>query len=404
MSIKQAKPDFLQVIRERNLLGDGAMGTQLYSKGVYINRCFEQVNLENPDLIKGVHLDYLEAGAEIIETNTFGANVSRLQSFALDQQVKAINEAAVKIAKDAVEEFSKKSDRTIWIGGSIGPLSENTLPFGRFTKEDTMAAYESQITALHHAGVDLFILETFTHLPQLEAAVEVVRKISNRPIIALVTLRDEGQTSLGESSDQIRDSFNRMDADLVGFNCSSGPNIVLDLVAKLKNHVNKPWAVFPNAGNPKNVYGRTMYMATPDYFANFAKKFLALGVKIVGGCCGTEAQHIRRVHDAILAGPRVSVSISKIDQILQTISLEKPLPSDRSRFSQKLADKKFAVSVEIDPPRGTDFSKALVAAKKCADAGVDCINIADGPRASARMNPLSLAVLIQEKILSLIHI
>lgn len=396
--MQTTKPDLLQVLRERNLLGDGAMGTQLYSKGVFINRCFEQVNLENPDLIKSVHLDYLEAGAEIIETNTFGANVSRLQSFALDQQVKSINEAAVKIAKEAVAEFSKKNNRQIWIAGSVGPLSENTLPFGRFTKEDTMAAYESQITALHHAGVDLFILETFTHLPQLEAAVEVVRKISSKPIIALVTLRDEGQTSLGESTDQIRDSFNRMDADLVGFNCSSGPSIVLDLVSKLKNHVNKSWAVYPNAGIPKNVYGRTMYMATPEYFANFAKKFLALGVKVVGGCCGTEAQHIRRVHDAILAGPRATPSISKIDLLLEKIDFEKPLGDDRSRFSQKLADGKFAVSVEIDPPRGTDFSKALAAAKQCADAGVDCINIADGPRASARMNPLSLAVLIQEKI------
>ena len=396
--MKTTKPDLLQVLRERNLLGDGAMGTQLYSKGVYINRCFEQVNLENPELIKSVHLDYLEAGAEIIETNTFGANTSRLQAFALDSQVKNINEAAVKIAKDAVDEYSKKSDRPIWIAGSVGPLSENTLPFGRLTQEDTIAAYESQIAALYSAGVDLFILETFTHLPQLEAAVRAVRKICTKPIIALVTLRDEGQTSLGETSDQIRDAFNRMDADLVGFNCSSGPGIVLDLVTQLKNHVNKNWAVFPNAGMPKNVYGRTMYMATPDYFANFAKKFLALGVKIVGGCCGTEALHIRRVHDAILAGPRLSVSISKIDQILEKINIEAPRASNRSRFSQKLADKRFAVSVEIDPPRGTDFSKALLEAKKCADAGVDCINIADGPRASARMNPLSLAVLIQEKI------
>jgi len=396
--MKTTKPDLLQVLHERNLLGDGAMGTQLYSKGVFINRCFEQVNIENPDLIRSVHLDYLEAGAEIIETNTFGANISRLQSFALDHQVKSINEAAVKIAQEAIAEFSKKNDRPIWIAGSIGPLSENTLPFGRLTKEDTMAAYESQVTALHHAGVDLFILETFTHLPQLEAAVEVVRKISAKPIIALVTLRDEGQTSLGESTDQIRESFNRMDADLVGFNCSSGPSIVLDLVTQLKNHVNKSWAVYPNAGIPKNVYGRTMYMATPEYFANFAKKFLAMGVKVVGGCCGTAAQHIRRVHDAILAGPRTTPSISKIDLLLEKIDMEKPLGDSRSRFCQKLADGKFAVSVEIDPPRGTDFSKALAAAKQCADAGVDCINIADGPRASARMNPLSLAVLIQEKI------
>ncbi len=393
-----ANESFLQNLENRVLLGDGAMGTQLYSKGVYINRCFEQVNIENPALIKSVHVDYLKAGADILETNTFGANASRLKAFALEDQVQKINEAAVKIAKAAVEEFSKENSRKIFIAGSIGPLAENTLPFGRLTREESIEAFKLQIEALDQAGVDLFILETFTHLPQLEAAVDACRKFSRKPVVALVTLRDEGQTSLGESVQQMVESFNRMPADLVGFNCSSGPSIILDVLGKIKNQVNRRWAVFPNAGLPKNVYGRTMYMATPEYFANFAKKFLALGVKLVGGCCGTEPQHIRRAHDAILAGPRAEPSISQIDRVLEQVVRDQKRDPNRSRLSERLANKEFAVSVEIDPPRGTDFSKALNEAKKCYDAGVDCINIADGPRASARMNPLSLAVIFQQQI------
>jgi methionine synthase I (cobalamin-dependent)/5,10-methylenetetrahydrofolate reductase len=379
------------------------MGTQLYSKGVFINKCFEQVNLENPALIKSVHLDYLKAGAEMIETNTFGANESRLAAFALQDQVAAINQAAVRAAKEAVNEFhqdqtQKDKSCKAWIAASIGPLAENTLPFGRLTMEESVQVYRSQIEALEKAGVDLFICETFTHLPQLEAAVSACRRFGSKPVIALVTLRDEGQTSLGESPEKIRECFQKIEADAVGFNCSSGPGIILEVLSKLKNQVDKTWAVFPNSGLPKNVYGRTLYMATPEYFANFVKKFAALGVKLIGGCCGTDARHIKRAHDAILAAPKSTLSISQIDRVLEFATKQEVRSPDRSQLSAKLTHQEFAVSVEIDPPRGSDFSKALEAAQKCFDAGVDCINIADGPRASARMDPASMAVIFQERI------
>lgn len=383
---------FLETIHNRPLLGDGAMGTQLYAKGVFINKCFEQINLENPALIEAVHKEYLDAGAEIIETNTFGANISRLKAFGLDQKVEEINRSAVEAAHRAVQEFRKTNQRPVWIAASIGPLAENTLPFGRLTKEETQELYRSQVTTLESTGVDLYILETFTHLPQLEAVAELVRSVSQKPIVALLTLRDEGQSSLGETKEKMIESFNRMPADVVGFNCSSGPSIVLELVTQLKSHTQKPWAVFPNAGSPKNVYGRTLYLATPEYFANFAKKFLALGVKIIGGCCGTDASHIRRTQQAILAAPQVKDSTSSIQASLQKIKELRPLSPQRSRLSQQLASKEFVVSVELDPPRGLDTSKVMTAARICAEAGVAFINIADGPRASARMNPTSLGL------------
>lgn len=382
-------------------MGDGAMGTQLYAKGVYINRCFEALNLENSDLVAQVHREYLEAGAELIETNTFGANRSRLASFDLQNRVREINQKAVEIAKTALQQSAKPA----WIAGSLGPLLENTFPFGRLSESETQEIYAEQIQALVDANVDLLILETFTHLPQLKAAVRVARQLSSKPVVAMLTVNDHKQSALGEDLPLISTVFESLDADVVGFNCSSGPAAILGILEDPRFKVHKTLAAFPNAGHPRNVYGRTMYLATPEYFGNFAKKLIQKGVNLIGGCCGTSPQHIRRTRES-LAGLRAaarSESFGLSTEKLRLSHIKKAEP--KSRLAKSLAAGKFVVSVEIDPPRGTDLRKVMAAAERCAKAGIDAINIADGPRASARMDPRSLGVLFQQKfgIETIIH-
>ncbi len=389
---------FLDSLKDRVILADGAMGTMLYSRGVYINKCYDYLNIENPNLVQSIHSEYLQAGCELIETNTFGANRIRLKTHGLEDQVAEINKAGTEIARKAIDSFTSKSLKTAWIAGSMGPLGINSEPFGPTTTAEAVSIFEEQAKALEPA-VDVFILETFMHISQLDAAVVAVRNVSTKPIITLMTVTDEGSSILGESAQAMITAMNEMKSDIIGFNCSSGPSIVLDVLEEVRALAQKPLAVFPNAGVPKQVGGRYIYLATPEYFGSFSKKFISVGASLIGGCCGTTPNHMRRTRDAILASSHSSKSVSKV------VELEKPAPqidlvpvAEKSRLSKKLSHNKFAVSVEIDPPKGTAFSKALEASKQCFDAGVDCINIADGPRASARMNPASMAVILEREI------
>ncbi len=389
---------FLEAVKERVVLGDGAMGTMLYSKGIYINRCYDQLNLENPSLIESIHSEYLQAGAEILETNTFGANRYRLKAHSLENQVAEINRAGVRIAQKALEAYSAKSLKTAWIAGSVGPLGVAIEPLGPLTQKEAFDIYREQAEALHE-GVDLFMVETFTHLAQLQVAVEALRSVSSKPIVALMTLNDDAESLVGESVELMAKAFDSLAVDIVGFNCSSGPSIVLDAVERLRAITTKPIAVFPNAGIPKQIGGRFIYMSTPEYFGSFARKFITVGVHLVGGCCGTTPTHIRRVKDAIQASGSVKRSMERIEISRNEEKAVQAVPvAERSRLSKKLAAGKFGVSVEIDPPKGTAFQKALDASRKCKEAGVDCINIADGPRASARMSPMSMAVILERDI------
>lgn len=390
---------FFEALESRVVLGDGAMGTMLYEKGIYINRCYDSLNLESPNLIEGIHSEYLQAGCELIETNTFGGNRYRLKSYGLDHQVKEINKAGVQIARRAIQKFSEKSLKTAWVVGSMGPLGANSQPFGSIPSDQVSAIYEEQAEALEEAGVDIFALETFTHLSQLEAATTGIRRISSKPVIAMMTVNDDGDSLVGESPETMSNVLNSLPIDIVGINCSNGPSIVLDVLEKMKGLVKKPIAVFPNAGIPKQIGGRYIYLSTPEYFGSFAKKFVTLGVQLIGGCCGTTPQHMKRVRDAIAASSRSGKKSSPmVDLPIKNSSVEGIAVEKKSKLSAKIAQNKFVVSVEIDPPKGTNLSKVLEAAELCKKSGIDCINIADGPRASARMNPASLAVIFEREI------
>ncbi|MBN8554878.1 MAG: bifunctional homocysteine S-methyltransferase/methylenetetrahydrofolate reductase [Deltaproteobacteria bacterium] len=389
----------LEALQNRIILGDGAMGTMLYAKGVYINRCYDALNLESPAMIQGIHSEYLQAGCELIETNTFGANRLRLKTHGLDHQVEEINRAGVEIARKAVHEFSQKSLKSAWIAGSMGPLGVNSEPFGPLKHVEAISIFEEQARALENAGVDLFILETFTHLSQLEAAVTAVRSVSSKPIIGMMTITEEGTSLLQESAETMVNALNKMPIDIIGLNCSNGPSAILDTLEIFRPLTQKPIATFPNAGVPKQVGGRYIYLSTPEYFGSFAKKFATLGVNLIGGCCGTTPTHMRRTRDAILSTGHSGKTTTKVFESTKPAPQIEEVPlAKKSKLSSKLGAKKFVVSVEIDPPKGTAFAKALEAAKICKDAGVDCINIADGPRASARMSPMSMAVILERDI------
>lgn len=389
----------IDALKNRIVLADGAMGTMLYSKGVYINKCYDALNLENPSMIQGIHTEYLQAGCEILETNTFGANRVRLKSHGLEKQVKEINQSGVQIARKAIEDFSQKSLKSAWIAGSIGPLGLNSEPFGPISHTEAISIFEEQAKALENAGVDLFSLETFTHLTQLEAAVTAVRNISNKPIIAMMTVTDEGESILKESAETMVDFMDRLPVEIIGLNCSTGPSAVLDALEIFRPRTKKFLATMPNAGVPKQVGGRYIYLSTPEYFGSFSKKFATLGVNLIGGCCGTTPTHMRRSRDAIQATGHGGRNIQNIKEVTKEAPKVEITPVDKkSRMSAKLARGEFVVSVELDPPKGTAFQKTLEAARACHQAGIDCINIADGPRASARMNPMSMAVILERDI------
>jgi len=376
------------------------MGTMLYSKGIYLNRCYDSLNLESAPLIEGIHTEYLQAGCELLETNTFGANRQRLKSHGLEKQVADVNRAGVEIARSAIDKFSQKSLKTAWIGGSMGPLGINSEPFGAIRHEEAISIFEEQAEALEEANVDVFMVETFTHLRQLEAAVVAVRRVNQtKPIVALMTVNDEGTSLMHESPETMLAEMNSLPVDVIGLNCSTGPSIILDVVEIFRTRTSKMLAAFPNAGVPRQVGGRYIYLSTPEYFGSFTKKFATLGVNLIGGCCGTTPTHMRRARDAILASGHSAKSSAKIEITAPSSRPVEVVPIEsRSRLAAKLSRGEFAVSVEIDPPKGTAFSKAMDAAKICKEAGIDCINIADGPRASARMNPMSMAVILERDL------
>jgi homocysteine S-methyltransferase len=390
---------FLTALHERVVLADGAMGTSLYDHGIYINRCYDAISLENPSLIQQIHQSFLAVGCEVLETNTFGANRLRLKAHGLDDKVNEVNQAAVRCAQEAIKRASEHKPLKAWVAGSMGPLGQNSEPLGPLKSAYVSALYEEQATALESAGVDLFILETFTHLDQLEQAIDGVRRVSSKPLVALMTVNEHGESLVGEDSETMITRLNTMRADVLGVNCSYGPSIVLETLDVFRTRTQKPLAAFPNAGLPKQVGGRFIYVSSPEYFGSYAKKFVSLGVSFLGGCCGTTPPHMSRARDAIASAGksgRVSMTVSELKPSDDTTAAV-PL-AERSRLAKKLASGSFAISVEIDPPKGTQTAKVMEAARLCHEAGIDCINIADGPRASARMNPSSMAVLMEREI------
>jgi methionine synthase / methylenetetrahydrofolate reductase (NADH) len=388
---------FLDRLNHSVILGDGAMGTQLYKRGVYINRNYDGLNISEPHLVKVVHRDYVQAGANIIGTNTFGANILKLGKHGLADSCFEINRAGAEIARRCADEGAG-----IYVAGSIGPLGKPIAPVGKISEEFALKSYSTQVDGLLEGGVDLFILETFLDLLEILLAIKVIRSKSDLPIIALMTVDQSGLTAYGRSPQQIAGALNAEDVQVIGLNCSTGPQAILESLKLMREVTDKPLAAFPNAGESRMVEGRLIYMSTPEYFAEYTKRMIQNGVRIIGGCCGTGPDHIRFMASAIRAlQPREHDSEVKIASKAVRVKVTETKPvklkprGERSRLAKALDNKEFPISCEINPPRSSVTGKILRGVKLLHAAGVNAVNIPDGPRASARMSPMALANIIK---------
>lgn len=382
---------FRERLSQGVVLFDGAMGTMLYQKGTYINQCYEALNLSAPSVVGDVHAEYARAGADVHETNTFGANGYKLRHFGLDRQVEAINRAAVRLARTAAG-----SDGLV--AGAVGPLGAYLKPRGPIAADEAAAYFREQIQALTAEGADLLIFETFADIHELKLAVEVARTLTDRPIIAQATFNERCETALGTKVEAFVRDASAWPADAIGFNCSTGPADMLTLLEHAVKFTTKPISCQPNAGMPRLVDGRYFYLASPEYLAEYAKRFIQTGAAIVGGCCGTMPQHIKAMRSAIRAlFPRQTERRVEAHAPAAEAPAEAPLAS-KSAFGRKLAAREFVTSVEITPPRTADPTATLDKCRRLKEAGVDVVNIPDGPRASARLSPLVIAILIEQQV------
>ena len=391
--------DFLSRLRQGPILCDGAMGTLLYAKGIYINRCYDELNLSQPELIRGIHQEYLQAGAEIIETNTFGGNAFRLDRHGLGQQVREINQAGARLAREAVDNESSKKGTHGFVAGAVGPLGIRIEPLGKTSREEAKIAFTAQIAALVEGGVDLLILETMGYLEELHQAILAAREVdASVPLVAQVTIDEEGNCLDGSSPETFAARLAEWDADVVGCNCSVGPVAMLDAIEHVRRVTTKPLAAQPNAGMPRAVEGRNIYLCSPEYMASYTRKFLAAGVQLVGGCCGTTPEHIRAMKSALRMGDVKGSGIQVLSAPRKASAVTSPPLGKRSRVGAKLAAGEFVTMVEIVPPKGTDVAREIEGARFLKSVGVDAVNIPDSPRASARMSNQALAILIQQQV------
>ena len=386
--------DFLE--SDNVFVFDGAMGTRLYDKGVYINRSYDELNLTSPDLVREVHEEYVRAGSDILETNSFGATRHKLQSYGLEEKVREINEAAARIAKEAAGEKAL-------VAGAIGPLGLRIEPYGPTSFDEAKGIYMEQVRGLLDGGVDLFILETFSELPAIEQAIRAVLELSDLPIVAQMTIQMDGSTSFGTTSEVFTARLNELGVDVIGLNCGVGPTHVLSALEKMREVTERPLSAQPNAGLPRDVQGRQFYMGSPEYMATFARRFVQAGAKFVGGCCGTTPTHIKLIADSIRSiSPRQAQGFAKHGHArvveLKPPDVEVVEPAARSNWSRKIARGEFVTSVEVLPPKGCDAEKTLDSIRLLKNAGVDAVNIPDGPRAQTRMSAQATAVLVEREV------
>ena len=400
-----------QLFGRRTVLCDGAMGTSLYARGVFINRCFDELNLSQPELVRGVHEEYLQAGAEIIETNTFGANALRLERYGLRDKVGEINQAGVKIARQAVRQLLDKQAGSAWVAGSVGPLGVHLEPLGKTGLDEAREAFAEQIRALTSGrpseGVDLLIIETMIALNEAEQAVFAARAVApDIPIVVMMTVDEEANCLDGSSPETAAVRIESWGVDAIGCNCSVGPATVLTAIERMAAVTTLPMMAMPNAGMPRSVEGRNIYLCSPEYMASFARKFTRAGVQFIGGCCGTTPQHIRAMKSAMRATDAQTAAGERAARKEAIVTETPPAAIQaRSRVGKLVHEGKFVTMVEIVPPRGIDCAKELKGAQEMADLGVHAINVPDSPRASARMSAQSLCIQIQQKtgIETLLH-
>jgi homocysteine S-methyltransferase len=389
---------FADIFADRPILADGAMGTVVYGRGIFINRCYDELNLTDPALILSIHEEYLQAGAEILETNTFGANRFRLARHGLGAKVAEINAAGVRLARQAVEHLKDKQASQAWVAGSVGPLGVRLEPLGKTGLDEARAAFAEQIRALTAAGVDLLIIETMPALNEAHEALEAARETApDLPVLVMVTVDDEGNCLDGASPAQAAALLTEWGAGAIGVNCSTGPATVLTAIEAMRSATTLPLAAMPNAGMPRAVEGRNIYLCSPEYMASFARKAIAAGAQIVGGCCGTTPNHIRAMRSAIRAiDAQTRVEGTGTVPVLTSETPPAPM-GQRSRIGSLVEQGKFITLVEIVPPKGIDCTKEVDGARLLAQLGVHAINVPDSPRASARMSAQSLAIQIQQQ-------
>ncbi len=378
---------------DQPILGDGAMGTMLNALGVGFDQCFDALNLKNPSLVAQVHREYIEAGAQIIQTNTFGANRYKLTEHNLGDKVEQINQAGVELAKEAV----RKSNKDILVAGDVGPLGVRLAPFGRVQAEDARQVFAEQIKGLCQAGADLLIFETMTDVREMQEAIKAARQVCDLPVIASMTFTRDDRTVLGDSPVSVAETLHQAGADVIGVNCSGGPAQIWRILRQMREAVpDARLSAMPNAGWPERVGGRIMYPAGPDYFNDYTVALREIGVCLIGGCCGTTPEHISSMR-AALSDPDIEFVSNGMSLAREEIESQLTMEGVPSNLSQKLSSGEFVFSVEMDPPRGLSTHKLLAGASLLADAGADVINIADSPMARMRMSPWAVCSLIQRE-------
>ncbi|MBV9302783.1 MAG: bifunctional homocysteine S-methyltransferase/methylenetetrahydrofolate reductase [Acidobacteriaceae bacterium] len=387
--------EFRKKLQSGIVVADGAMGTMLYTKGVFINRCFDELNLSSPQLVREIHQEYAKAGAEVLETNTFGGNRIRLAAFGLTEKLLTINEAGVHLAREAAREKA-------FVAGAMGPLGTQIEPLGPLSFSEARQVFREQADALIAAGVDLLVLETFHEANELREAILAAREAAGPEmvIVAQVTVDDDGRLRDGTDPETFTKNLNEWPVDVVGVNCSAGPKVVLETIERMMPHTTKPLSAMPNAGMPANVEGRNIYLCSPEYMAQYSRRFLQAGVRVIGGCCGTTPEHIKLIAGEVRSlqpVQRRAVDVLVEEGKPEVKRLPKIPAADKSQLGAKLAARKFVAFVEILPPRGIDASKEIAGARFCREHGIDCINVPDGPRASARMSAQVTCQLIQQQ-------
>jgi methionine synthase / methylenetetrahydrofolate reductase(NADPH) len=388
---------FSDIFGDRPVLADGGMGTMIISRGISISRCFAELNVSDPALILSIHKDYLQAGAEILETNTFGANRFQLARHGLADKVAEFNAAGVRIARQAADGMKQKQAGDAWVAGTVGPLGVPLEPLGKTGLEEARAAFEEQIRALVAAGVDMIIIETMMALNQAREAVLAARAAApDHPVLVMMTVDDDSNCLDGASPAHAAAVLTEAGADAVGVNCSSGPATVLTAIEGMRAATSLPIAAMPNAGLPRAVEGRNMYFCSPEYMASFARKALAAGAQILGGCCGTTPHHIRAMRAAVRAFEG-EMHIGEAGAVIEISSETPPLKiGERSRFGALLDKGTFITLVEMMPPRGIDCSRELEGAQMLASRGVHAISVMDSLRATARISAQSLCIQIRQ--------
>src|SRR5579871_1858854 len=395
--MRSSMPSLTDIFGDRLILADGAMGTVLYARGIFINRCYDELNLSDPNLILSIHEEYLQSGAEILESNTFGANRFRLTRHGLASKVAEINAAGVRLARQAVDHLQEKQAGTAYVAGSIGPLGVRLEPLGKTGLDEARAAFAEQIRALAEAGVDLLIIETMPALNEArEALLAAEETAPHLPVLVMVTVDDESNCLDGSSPAQAAALLTEWGAGAIGVNCSTGPSTVLTAIEAMRTATDLPLAAMPNAGMPRAVEGRNIYLCSPEYMASFARKAIAAGAQIVGGCCGTTPNHTRAMRSAM----RAIDAQTRVKDGSATVEIESETPpaplGKRSRIGSLVEQGQFITLVEIVPPRGINCVKEIEGARLLAQLGVHAINVPDSPRASARMSAQSLCIQIQQ--------